>query len=81
MWRRHIWATCTALEFSAPDEVWVMVTVYPSALAMTNSSPPSEAMSIPSLIRGSCAGVRFFEASSIHVDGITRFVVFLTKFA
>ena len=78
---RQTWATWTALAFSAPDEVWTMVTVYPSALAITNSSPPSEAMSIPSLIRVSCAGVRFFEAYSIHVDGITRFVVFLTKFA
>ena len=81
MCRRQTWATCTALEFSAPLEVWTMVTVYPSALAITNSSPPSDAMSIPSLIRGSGAGAGFFEASSIHVEGITRFVVFLTKFA
>lgn len=81
MCRRQTWATWTALEFSAPLEVWAMVTVYPSARAITNSSPPSEAMSIPSLIRVSCAGERFFEASSIHVEGITRFVVFLTKFA
>lgn len=81
MCRRQTWATWTALEFSAPLEVCAMVTVYPSARAITNSSPPSEAMSIPSLIRVSCAGERFFEASSIHVEGITRFVVFLTKFA
>jgi len=71
----------TALAFASPDEVWTIFTVYPSALAMTNSSPPSDAMSMPSLILLSGAGLRFLVDSSIQWLGITRFVVFLTKFA
>ena len=55
--------------------------MYPSALAMTNSSPPSAAMSIPSLMWFPGAGLVLFMASSTHVEGIMRFPVTLTNSA
>ena len=70
-------ATSTAFAFSDPLLVWMILTVHPSALAITNSSPPSAAMSIPSLMCCPGAGFWLFVASSIQVEGMTRFPVTL----
>lgn len=76
-----VWATVTALELASPLEVWTMRAWYPSMRAMTNSSPPSDAMSTPRRMLGLCAGFSLRVASSIHVAGMILFVVFWTKFA
>ena len=76
-----VWATVTALALASPLLVWMIRAWYPSMRAMTNSSPPSEAMSTPRRMLGFGAGVSLRRASSIHVVGMIRFVVFWTKLA
>ena len=49
--------------------------------AITNSSPPSEAMSTPRRMLGLGAGLVLRVASSIQVVGMIRLVVFCTKLA
>lgn len=75
MWWRMVWATWMTELFSEPEDVWMILTVYPSARAMTNSSPPSAATSTPRRMWVACAGLSLLVASSSHVEGMTRFPV------